>query len=403
MQPIEIRIPGRYWDSFIYNGRLYLFTLSGEILTYRWDQVVESVKMSADCRPLFWQFLTRGQTWYGSSLQKILESPRVFAEVKSLTSKMSDRSYEISARALEEAFVESSSSPAHPHTDVEAYYNTLYISSSAGVYAATLTRKLSNNFRVLTDVPALRVACSYGSMAVAAGSEGIFDQALTSFVDWSTRYQPRLLSSRHCTGCSWASFDVVGTSGPRDAGFVAAFSKPKQDESESGLRRVGNTTRELLGLVDSGELFPSSEGLLFGSGNLLVMASRSVLHVDGWNPAHRRANQGIDLQYSLFSQNMLEVSDLTNDAIDGAATVFGIAVEMDQALLLRGVDGSISSFGQPVNWRTYPRSHRYLNQLHVTYDDCLSIFAFVDDYFISPEHRGPAVRRPVNRQGTQPA
>jgi hypothetical protein len=124
------------------------------------------------------------------------------------------------------------------------------------------------------------------------------------------------------------------------------------------------------------------------------MASHSSLYIDGWNPRLRRDDQGVDLQRSLFSERVIRVSDLTDEAIDGAAAVFGIAVEMDSALLVRGVDGSVSGFGEPVNWRTYPRSHRYLNQLHVTYDDHIAIFAFVDDYFILDQDRDPAVSRP---------
>ena len=144
-----------------------------------------------------------------------------------------------------------------------------------------------------------------------------------------------------------------------------------------------------MGAIGSEELFPSSSGLMFGVADLLVMAVRSSLFIDHWNPYLRRDDQGVDVQYSLFNQQELLVSDLTDDAIDGAATIFGIVVEMDSSLLLRGVDGTITAFGEPVNWRTYPRSRRYLNQLHITYDDHVSIFAFADDYFINEENRGP--------------
>jgi hypothetical protein len=398
MQAVEIRIPGRFWDSFIYDGRLYLFTLEGDILTYRWDQIVESIEVDTDCRPLFWQFLTRGQDWYAPELQKILESPRITQDVKALTSRVTSQPYEVSPASMRKALIEVSASPAHPHTDIEGFYSVLYLSSLSGVNAATLTRKLSNNFRVLTDVPALRVACSYGSMALAAGSEGMFDQLLTSFRDWPRRNDSRQLSDRYCTGCSWASFDVIGSSGPADAGFIAAFSKPHSDETESRLSLTA-TSRQLLGVIGSESLFPSSTGLLFGAQDLLVMASRSALYIDGWNPRLRSENEEVvDLQQSLFSQRVLEVSDLTDDAIDGAATVFGIIVEMDSALILRGVDGTILEFDQPVNWRTYPRAHRYLNQLHVTYDDHVAAFAFVDDYFTSAENRGPAVYRPRTKR-----
>ena len=353
--------------------------------------------IDSDCRPLFRQFLTRGRTWYKPEFQELLESPKLLNEIRALSDRITIHPHEVTTKNLQESLIETAESPAHPHTDVEAFYNVLYLSSSSGVRAAPLTRKLSNNSSRLSDIPALRVACSYGSMAVAAGSEGMYDQLLTSFPDWPNRNEPRQLSGRTCMACSWADFDVIGSSGPGDAGFIAAFTKPQKEDTESSLS-VSSTTRELLDVIGSDDLFPSSDGLLFGAQNLLVMASQSHLYIDGWNPHLRREDQGVDVQRSLFNRYEVQVEDLTEEAIDGAATTFGIAVEMDSALVLRGVDGSISGFGEPVNWRTFPRSYRYMNQLHVTYDEYIAIFAFVDDYFTPDENRGPAVHRPGSRR-----
>src|SRR5439155_12853964 len=135
--------------------------------------------------------------------------------------------------------------------------NILYLSSSAGVHAASLSRKLEDDFVISTDIPTFRVACSYGSMAVAAGSEGMFEQVLTPARYWPERNDPIQLSNRPCTACSWVSFDVIGTSGPRSAGYVAAFAKPLHTRGEEV---DAPDTRHLVGVVDAGELFPRSTG-----------------------------------------------------------------------------------------------------------------------------------------------
>jgi hypothetical protein len=396
MRPVEIRIPGEFWDSFIYNGRLYLFTLDGDIRTYNWERLVQSMPIDPDYRPLFRQFLTRGQEWYSPLLQRILESPEICKTVASLTNKISGRVYEVASQYLVSAVQETYPSPSHPHTDIEGFYNVLYLSSLDGIYAASLARKLARGFLRVTDVPALRVACSWGSMAVAAGSEGMYDHDLADFRDWNLT-EPKQLSNKYCSACSWTSFDVVGSSGPRDAGVIAAFSKPKKDEAESRFR-LTTTTRRHIQTIDSDAIFSSNEGLLFGAQDVLVMASRQRLDIDGYDPRRRdETARVLDFQMALFDEKSLPVGELTDDAIGGAATVYGILVEMDRALLLRGVDGTVSAFGQPVNWRTFPRSQNYLNQLHVTYDDHVSIFAFPDDYFIAAGMRGPAAHRPWSR------
>lgn len=385
MQAVELRIVGEYWDSFLYNDRLYLFTREGDIRVYSWDRLVRSVPVHENCRPLFWQFLARGKAWYMPELQTLLESPKICQEIQELRDVISAEPYYISEDSLRKALLQTSSSPAHPHTDVEAFYNNLYLASTLGVHTAQLNRPLESHFDRSTDIPAFRLACSYGTMALAAGSDGVFEQPLSPERYWTERYEPIQLSDRMCISCSWASFDVVATSGPRSAGYVAAFSKPSRDEEES---------HRFIGVVDATELFSSSDGLLFGSGDLLVLATQSALVLDGWNPYRRRAEHGIDLRESLLGQERVEIQRFTDDAIDGAVTVYGIVLEMGESLLIVGVDNTTEILPEPVNWRTFPRSQRYLNHLHVTYDDHVRIYAITDDYFTNYETRGPAMRRP---------
>src|SRR5262249_21039927 len=152
------------------------------------------------------------------------ESPKVFQEIKLLVNEVTANPYTVPSTNLQNALIQAATSPAHPHTDVEAFYNILYISSSLGVHDAHFSSRLEGSFGIITDIPAFRVACSYGSMAVAAVSEGMFEQLLTPVSHWPERTEPVQLSSRPCTACSWASFDVIGTSGPRSAGYIAAFT-----------------------------------------------------------------------------------------------------------------------------------------------------------------------------------
>jgi hypothetical protein len=386
MQAIELRISGRYWDSFLYNDRLYLFTQEGEIEIYRWDRLVQSIPVGNDCGPLFWQFLARGKAWYMPEMQAILRSPKIYQEIKNLRDAICAEPYYISQEDLQNALIEVAPSPAHPHTDVEAFYGNLYLSSTQGVHVAPLNQSLESSFDRSTDIPAFRMACSYGAMAIAAGSDGVFEQTLTREYILEESYEPVQLSDRACAACSWASFDVVATSGAGSAGYVAAFSKPSRDEEES---------RQLIGVVDSTDLFPSSGGgLLIGSGNLIALASQSSIILDGWSPYRRRDDHGIDLVKSLSSRETVEVEQLTDDAIDGAVTVYGLVFEMDESLLVVGVDGSRDVYPEPINWRTFPRSQRYMNHLHMTCDQGVRIIAYIEDYFLNSRKRGPAMRRP---------
>lgn len=388
MQAVELRLPGKYWDTFLYDGHLILFTREGEIHTYDWDRLVASFQVDVSARPLFRQFLTRGRAWYAPELRQLLNSPDLKRSIEAQVHVLSADWYQATATYLASARVARAESPAFPHTDVEAFYNTLFLSSSLGVHAVPLARGLHGGFDLRTDVPSLRLSAGYGSLAIAAGSEGVFEQQLVRARDWvwDETSEPLQLSDGLCVSCSRAGVDVIATAGADAGGYVAAFSSPSRGGEDE--------PRELLGVVPAGELFGATDGLLFGSADLLVMASQSEVLIDHWNPYRRRADFGIDLDRSLLGQTAMPRPRGARPAIDAAATVFGLVLEADGALQVLGVDGGTISLREPVAWRCFPRSQRYLNHLHVVYSDHVRIYAFVDDYFVPAAVRGPATKRP---------
>lgn len=41
MQALKLIVPGTYWDSQIYQGRLYLFNMDGSLFALDWDATIE--------------------------------------------------------------------------------------------------------------------------------------------------------------------------------------------------------------------------------------------------------------------------------------------------------------------------------------------------------------------------
>jgi hypothetical protein len=58
-------------------------------------------------------------------------------------------------------------------------------------------------------------------------------------------------------------------------------------------------------------------------------------------------------------------------------------IELERALLVILSTGEqIVVPGEPVNWKIFPRSRFYENQLHVAYGDRFEIYSFNQDYFV---------------------
>ena len=43
MQPLELSIPGDFWDVQIYSGRLYLWHYDGRLSVYDWEKLINLV------------------------------------------------------------------------------------------------------------------------------------------------------------------------------------------------------------------------------------------------------------------------------------------------------------------------------------------------------------------------
>jgi hypothetical protein len=79
--------------------------------------------------------------------------------------------------------------------------------------------------------------------------------------------------------------------------------------------------------------------------------------------------------------------------IDAETAIYGVMVETDTDLSVLASDGRSYRVGEePVNWRAFPRSLRYLNQLHVILEDRLEIWAFNDDFFVDQDKKKLGIR-----------
>ncbi|HAO21275.1 MAG TPA: hypothetical protein DCQ37_12880 [Desulfobacteraceae bacterium] len=75
--------------------------------------------------------------------------------------------------------------------------------------------------------------------------------------------------------------------------------------------------------------------------------------------------------------------------VSGKVASFGVIIECENAIVvLPSDDGTPITFkGEPVNWRIFPRSKYYENQLHIIYEDRIEIISFNHDYFVNQKSK----------------
>ncbi|MBF0136860.1 MAG: hypothetical protein H7833_09710 [Magnetococcus sp. DMHC-1] len=316
MQPVKMCIPGKYWDSFIYKGRIYLFGINGDIRSLDWDRLIFSWRIPEKIKIAFECAFQRSDYLYSGEVQNLLNDQ----EIKLIVEKK-------------------------------------------------------------WDGPVLGLSAAYGALAMAAGSEGLYEfdlnlrfgaiDHLFCAIDFDKK-NPHQLSSTVCRDCGWAYWSVFASSDT--SGYLAEFSKHNDNntydrEAERHFERVENAPR----------IF-GSDGFCWGVQDKLCQAVPNAIKVVKYSPWEE------DPKSRIHHVGMVNFASWQGSVISASTASFGMVVELENAIVVFPSHGQeITLPGEPINWRIFPRSKHYENQLHIIYDDHLEILSFNQDYLVNQE------------------
>lgn len=98
--------------------------------------------------------------------------------------------------------------------------------------------------------------------------------------------------------------------------------------------------------------------------------------------------KGKEQQEKFISLGSIESKELLDDLISADSSFFGIVLEKEDGILvITSLLEYIHFPGEPVNWRVFPKSKNYTNQLHIIYEDRLCIYSFNHDFFVDQENK----------------
>lgn len=407
MQPLRLTIPGQYWDSQIYAGRLYLFERTGDIRTLDWDLLMQSWDIEASLRIAFECAFVRSDYLYGDRWSLLFSD----AEIKSLIirkfSDLAEKHLELSAAELEKFSIRRQKNPfPFPHSDTAVYKKNMFVVSPDGVHRATCNKAninpISTRIDKKWDAPVLAVDASYLTLALAAGDEGLFEMPLTEDgYEFSPGENAKRIHRRNCTDCSWTFYSIYGSSHV-DAGFLAAYRRVPQKHDPLLSARVFE------GLISAGTIFHDGGGYSWGNQDKLCQVSASRVRIVNYQPwieetPGRLTDLGaIDLA-ATGDIRTVELSPWKGQVVSGAVALFGTVIECENAVVVVPSEGVTMTFpGEVVNWRIFSRSIQYENQLHLIYDDRLEILSFNQDYFVDQNQKRSGIRHFQPRFGRQP-
>lgn len=385
MQPLKMTIPGTFWDSQIYSGRLHLFGTRGDILTLDWDRLIEEWNIEKHLRLVMQCAFCRSDYLYGDRWTLLFADSDVKSLIQSKFAGLAKIDLEVSPARLKKVTVGHQDNPfPFPHADSTIYKKKIYVASSQGVFDANCTRKtrypISTRVNKHWDAPVLALSASYNNLALAAGDDGLYSLPINGYgygVD--DRNGPSHIVKQNCIDCRWAFYSIYGSSHVT-SGHLASFIKVKDgDDGRFPERKFDR-------LVDDQQIF-HSRGYSWGTQDKLCQARNGQVHIVKYTPW----NDAFEDRFK--DLGVIELAAWKGDVVSGGTALFGMVIESDNALVVVPSQGRpITLSGEPVNWRTFPRSKHYENQLHVIYGDRIEILSFNHDYFVDQETKRSGIR-----------
>jgi hypothetical protein len=379
MQPLRLILPGAYWDSQIYAGRLYLFGLEGDITTLDWDAAIAQWPIARHLRLALIAGFLRSDFLYGAELFALFQDPEIREILQGKFHAMADKPLVMTSEQLSRCTIGRQDNPfPFPHADTEIYDRVLYVGGSSGLHHASCARRtrfpVSTRISKKLDVPVLGLAASYGTIAVASGSDGLFEVP-TFDAHWRIGPEPRPTTEMPCEDCNWA-FQSIFASSSTGAGFLVEYSR-YSDERYEQPGRFFEGVRPATGIF-------GHEGYAWGVQDKLCLAYNGSIEVVRYLPWLQ--NRGTSEVLRAIGQ--VEVERHSSQIIAASMAPYGVVIEYEDSLVVYPSQGPpVVLAGEPVNWRVFPRAKHYENQLHIVYADRLEILSFNHDYLVDQEEK----------------
>jgi hypothetical protein len=375
MQAVKIILPGKFWDSQIYMGRLYLFGLEGDLTVLNWDLLSDELNISEYLHYVFLASFVKGDELYSLQNRELLNDIEIKAVLQKKFVDLTDSHIEINRSNLEKLTIWHDISPfPFPHSDSLIYGKNLYTVGISGLFYARCgtgrNKPISTKSKRLWDSPILNATASYFNIALAAGDEGLYELGVGDY----SNTEPRSITKKNCNKCDWNYFSIycssdVGTS------YLASYSDIRGSginlEDSEQWRRFDRT-------IDAAEIF-GSQGYSLGAKDKIYLIEENNVEVVRYNPWKK-----ISGQQPLFERiGTIHLDSWKGMVVSADVASFGLVIECENAMVvIPSVGNPITIPGQPVNWRIFPRSIYYENQLHIIYEDRMEILSFSHDYFV---------------------
>jgi hypothetical protein len=380
MQSIKISIEGDYWDSYIYMGRLYLWTFNNDLLIVNWNQLVSSLFSKTEDEFISDIFIS-SHSFHNESISKILKIQKVNTIISSLFQKFSNKELIITAEDIQKFLYKKQKSPFKSLTsDLEIFNKKIYAATEDGLFSSAAHRSLNEKYLVssrpqkLWDNRLFSInASGFGQISLSGGDTGLYEYNNNeeNIVQDLKKIDENIIqiSESHSTFSNYSFISLYNSSTIGKA-ELELFNWNNINTNKKYIRKFSRKFTEE-------QIFKTSSesGLSWGRQDKIYRADEEGgLEVVSFNNSDEEENYFSNVK-------RIHLQKWKGKVLGGGVSHIGTIVECENALVvLHDNDRFTNIQGSATKWRTFPRAKNYFNQLHVIQDNSLEIYAFYNDF-----------------------
>lgn len=384
MQPLKISIEGDYWDSYIYMGRLYLWTFDNDLLIINWDQLIAHL-FNNIAEEFISDIFTKSHTFHNESILKIMKIEQVNNVISSMFESFSNKNLVIKKDKIQDFIYKIQASPFKDLTsDLEIFNKKIYAATDEGFFSSTAHRSLNEKYLVssrpqkLWDNKLFSInASGFGQISLSGGDTGLYEYNNNeeNIVQELKKVDTKIIqiSESHSTFSNYSFISLYNSSTIGNA-ELELFNWNNSNQIFNSNKYIRKFSKK----YTEKQIFGNStqKGLSWGLQDKIYRANdEGGLEVVSFN------NNDEDENY--FSNvNKIHLQKWKGKVIGGGVSHIGTIVECENALVILHNNNDFTNIsGSVTKWRTFPRAKNYFNQLHVIKDNYLEIYAFYNDFF----------------------
>lgn len=362
----QIQIEGDYVDSFVYSGTLFLLDAQMRLTSYPWNEVLNLAIKNHSAREYLLNVF-RGKRNKNIQISDSQEK-KLVVEKKDLEN-ISDDSTEFDFWL----------------TDMDIFRNTLFVSSNEGVISQGTNRtdigdnpkfEFTDKRNNIFSEPVLDMAIGeysnivsnidFARMIVSCGDVGAYQistKGKNSCVHDEHGIYP--LSSEYWIGCDLNT--NIGLA------VLKNFSNRKIFRFNEKIKTNKHYENHELTYHNEEDIYKILNGDVPMLTNLDVNNLYGFYIRNGEIEAVNSNKQKVTLS-NLDNKKSGYVNDF--EIVDVIKTRFGFITETIDSLFVECHNGKCEEFKNFTNFRTFPKAKNHNNQLHIVFDDYMSVFAF---------------------------